>query len=93
MRSPFLRRAYLAVMKNNGGQELNLLLPAVVLTLNAIYKSILGAVQQVSACATLLMPALVASSCADMLLSHDSAHLNHVPGKRSTDQGQGKDCH
>ena len=76
-----LRRAYLAVLKNNGGQELNLLLPSVVLSLNAIYKSILGAVQQVSACASLLMSALVESSSTVMLLSHDSAHLDHLSGE------------
>ena len=35
-------------MKSNGGQESNLLLPSVVLTLNAIYGEILAAVQQVS---------------------------------------------
>ena len=40
-------RAYLAVVKSNGGQELNLLLPSVVLTLSAIYNSTLVAVQQV----------------------------------------------
>ena len=35
-------------MKSNGGKESNLLLPSVVLTLNAIYGEILAAVQQVS---------------------------------------------
>ena len=35
------------MVKSNGGEELNLLLPSVVLTLNAIYASILVAVQQV----------------------------------------------
>ena len=39
-------RAYLAVYKANG-QESSLLLPSVVLTLNAIYQGILAAVQQV----------------------------------------------
>ena len=34
-------------MKSNGGQELNLLLPSVVLTLSATYNGILVAVQQV----------------------------------------------
>jgi len=58
MRFPSFCRAYLAIVKSNGGQELNLLLPSVVLTLNTIYKSILEAVQQVSACASLLMSAL-----------------------------------
>ena len=41
------RRAYLAVVKSNGGQELNLLLPSVALTLSAVYNSIMVAVQQV----------------------------------------------
>ena len=41
-------RAYLAVVASNGGQEMKLLLPSVVTTLNAIYEGILGAVQQVS---------------------------------------------
>ena len=41
-------RAYLAVVKSNGGKESNLLLPSAVLTLNAIYGEILAAVQQVS---------------------------------------------
>ena len=83
MRFPSFCRAYLAVVKSNGGQEFNLLLPSVVLTLNAIYKSILEAVQQVSACASLLMSALRDSTGTDMLLSHDSAHLDHVLSKRS----------
>ena len=46
-------------MKSNGGQESNLLLPSVVLTLNAIYREILAAVQQVSI--TIIVPCTCAS--------------------------------
>ena len=65
-------RAYLAVVASNGGQEFNLLLPSVVLTLNAIYKGILGAVQQVS---TLSRARPEDALCNKRVVSHSPTHL------------------
>ncbi len=69
---PSSRRAYLAVVASNGGQELNLLLPSVVTILNAIYEGILDAVQQVS---TLSQARPEDALCNKRVASHSPTHI------------------
>ena len=57
------------MIKSNGGKEYNLLLPSVVLTLNAIYDNILLAIQQVSAWTKLHMHELL-NCCSAMIADH-----------------------